>query len=101
MFNTRKSDQFPGSPGMGTLKVFLAALIALYFVFTLFSSGSAPYVIIGCLALFGIWWIYNTFFSKSQHNELAKYQKAVKKQKKNSSHEEKGKVVYLANHKRK
>ncbi|HZW83908.1 MAG TPA: hypothetical protein VFF14_10875 [Candidatus Deferrimicrobium sp.] len=101
MFNTRNSDQSPGNPGMGTLKVVLAALIALYFTFSLFSSGTAPYIIIGCLALFGIWWIYTTFFSKSQQNELAKYQKAVKKQKKKSTHEEKGKVIYLANHKRK
>ncbi len=101
MFNTRKSDQVPNSPN--TIGRILVALIAVYCIVNLYYSGKTLLVILGCIVMFGIWWVYDRFFSKTRNNELAKYQKALKKQKKKSPSgtPDRGKVIYLHHHKRK
>ncbi len=106
MFNPRKSDQFPGSPG--ALGIILAALIALSFITSLFASGAAPKVAIGGVILFALWWLYNKFAPSKKRDETNKYQKALRQQKKTKSEpaaasrsRDKGKVIYLNEVKRK
>ncbi len=105
MFNPRKSDHFPGSPG--TLGIILAALIALSFITSLFTSGAGPKVLFGGAILFALWWLYNKFAPSKKRDEANKYQKALRQQKKAKSttaapsSRDKGKVIYLDHVKRK
>lgn len=103
MFNPRKTDRFFGSPG--SLGVILAALIALSVLSQILSSGTAPMILFGGTALFALWWLYQKFIKKAPNSESAKYQQALKQQKKaklaRSTDRDKGNVIYLSKVKRK